>query len=235
MKPFHFKEFSVQQASTALKVGTDAMLLGALVQQTGFEKVGLDIGTGTGVLALMMLQRNAILQMDAVEIDFGAFQDCTSNASNSPWKERMNCIQGNVFELALKPEYDLIICNPPYYENALQGLKTNLNQAKHAGETFLPQLFEMVSQKLSNEGSFWCILPSNNAEEWVKRIEKSGLSLSNFIKIYSKGNNLSRAVLCFTKTNSNPSISELTIRNLDGSYTEEYISLTKDFHGVSLK
>lgn len=235
MKPFYFKEFSIQQTNSALKVGTDAMLLGASVKQEGYESKGLDIGAGTGVLSLMLLQRNPHLQIDAVEIDKGSFEDCKMNAASCPWSNRIECFNGDVFEINLDDTYDLVVCNPPYYEFALKGEDFKINQAKHGGEEFLPKLFAFISHKLASLGSFWCILPFENADSWIEKGENLGLNLKNKIKIYSKENIPTRVVLCFSKQDVKAYQSELIIRNLDGTYTDDYILLTQDFHGVSLK
>lgn len=235
MKPFYFKEFTIRQTNSALKVGTDAMLLGSAVKQTGNEQLGLDIGAGTGVLSLMLLQRNPTIKIDAVEIDNESYNDCLFNAINSPWSDRISCLNGDVFQLDLKNEYSLIVCNPPYYEYSLASQDSKLNIAKHGGEFFLPKLFDFVEQKLTLEGLFWCILPFDNAQSWIEKGNAIGLNVIEQVSVYSKNNLPSRLILAFSKQQKQCLFSNLIIRNENGSYTEDYISLTKDFHGVSLK
>ena len=116
-KPFKFKEFSVNQDQCAMKIGTDAVLLGAWASLEANPFAILDIGAGTGVLGLMLAQRSHAEVIDAIEIDDDAYEQCVDNFELSPWADRLFCYHASLEEFAeeIDDEYDLIICNPPFY------------------------------------------------------------------------------------------------------------------------
>lgn len=234
MKPFHFKHFSLQQSHSSLKVGTDAMVLGALAE-ANCPRTILDIGTGTGVLALMMAQKFSEASITAIDIDDCSLKDCSVNFQNSPWSHRLNCLQQDIQSFDSSEKFDLIICNPPFYENTLVGENERLNQAKHATPTILATIFNKSVNLLTENGFFWVILPFETTEKWLQIASGNQLYMASKITIFSKLNLPKRTVIAFSRSlPKNQLISELILRNSDNNYSEEYIHLTLNFHNRTL-
>ena len=118
MKPFKFKQFTVHQDKTAMKIGTDGVLLGAVTALSAETDAILDIGAGTGVVALMLAQRSQAMQIDAIELDGDAYEQCVDNFEASPWGDRLFCYHASFQEFyeEMDEQYDLIVCNPPYFK-----------------------------------------------------------------------------------------------------------------------
>jgi len=234
LKPFHFKEFTVHQSHAALKVGTDAMVLGALANAVQPTSV-LDIGTGTGVLALMMAQKFSNATITAIDIDGEALKDCKSNFEASSWSERMRCFEQDFNDFSWNAPFDLIVCNPPFYEGALAGKEDRLNAAKHATNDLLPSLFETVKRLLSSTGVFWVILPFENFDNWKVFARTKQLYVQEKIEVQSKPGIPKRIVASFvTDEKVQASASIFVIRNVDNSFTKEYIKATKSFHSKKM-
>lgn len=234
MSTFQFKHFSVSQANATMKVGTDAMLLGSSVDDERPSSI-LDIGTGTGVIALMLAQRFAEAKVIGLEIDDEACQEAKINFEQSPWKDRLETIHGDILDIQFDDRFDLIVSNPPYYENSLISENERTSRAKHA--EFLPvnNLLRKVASILTKNGSFWVIIPSENAESWMHQAELNQLHLQSSISILGKeGQAEKRRILAFAREKREVTSSRLTIRNSEGKYTSEYIELTKDFHDRDL-
>jgi len=141
---FHFKQFSVDQTACAMKINTDGVLLGSLTQANHPQKI-LDIGTGTGVVALMLAQRFINAQIDAVEIEASAAKTAEANFVNSPFNKRLKIYHSsfqNYFDQYSDKQYALIVSNPPFYINSLQSPGANKSLAKHAGKGFLKRCFK---------------------------------------------------------------------------------------------
>lgn len=162
---FHFKQFSVDQTGCAMKINTDGVLLGALADFREPSSI-LDIGTGTGVIALMLAQRFPSAQIDAVEIDQSAASTAKNNFKNSPFAGRLTlCPSGfeDFFSAHPDKKYDLIVSNPPFYINSLQSPGVKKNLAKHASDGFFDRLIRDVSRHLAPNGFCWLILPVETA------------------------------------------------------------------------
>jgi len=234
MSTFQFKHFSVSQANATMKVGTDAMLLGSSVDEENPFSI-LDIGTGTGVIALMLAQRFNTASVIGLEIDDEACQEAKINFEQSTWKDRLEAIHGDILSIQFDDQFDLIVSNPPYYENSLVSVNERTSRAKHA--EFLPveDLLRKVAFILNENGSFWVIIPSENAESWMLQAELNQLHLQSSISILGKeGQKEKRRILAFSKKKKEVTSSRLTIRNSEGKYTSEYIKLTKEFHDRDL-
>lgn len=235
MSIFQFKHFSVSQSDTTLKVGTDAMLLGSLVSLDDQPSTVLDIGTGTGVIALMITQRSENALVMAIEIDEQACNEAEENFKASPWSNRLVSIQEDMLEIEFDATFDLIVSNPPYYENSLLSENVRTSRAKHA--EFLPvdQLMKQVADLLSEKGSFWVIVPSENTETWIENAETCELHLQQSISITGKeGQGEKRRILAFGQDLVEVETSNLAVRDQNGNYTNEYIELTKEFHDRDL-
>ena len=233
MPPFLFKHFAITQDRSALKVGTDAMLLGAFIKSE-HEHLGLDIGTGTGVLSLMVVQKNPSIQIDAIDLDSESIVDCQENFTHSNWSERLSAISADFLKHEFDKKYDLIFSNPPFYQNSLVNENHRTAVSKHAVHLPFDQLFEKVSSLLSDTGCFWIIFPFDDFEKVHALGKSNGMLIENKITIESKLSVPTRIIFSLRKTVNQVSEKTLVIRNLDNSFTDEYIELTKEFHGKKL-
>lgn len=234
MSIFRFKQFDVRQTNNPLKVGTDAMLLGAFIDAST-KKSGLDLGAGTGVLSLMVAQKNAEIQLDAIEINSLAAEECSFNFNQSKWSNRLTCLKGDYLKLDFQKTYDLIFSNPPYHLESIIGTDLNYNRAKHSNNYELAELFSLVNQILSEDGDFWLILPFQLQTYIQKIAEENQLFCKQMIQIHAKENKPNtRIIFQFQKKQSNLSVIDFYIRNADNSYTNVYVQLTKEFHLVAL-
>ncbi len=230
MKPFKFKKFTIQQENSTLKVGTDAMLLGAIVAAQNPE-ICLDIGTGTGVLALMLAQKFELAKIVAIEPDKASFLDCSENFTNSQWSNRLSAIETTIQDFETDLKFDLIVTNPPFYEDSLLSENSASNLAKHASVGLLQDFFIRAEQLLSEKGVFWIILPDENRQKWIDYAQTIGLFLNVEWLIHSKPSIVKRCILSFTKNNKSEATSKnFLVRNSDNNYSEEYKQLTKDYH-----
>ena len=210
------------------------MLLGAFIDATN-KKSGLDLGTGTGVLSLMVAQKNAEIFIDSVEINSLAAAECSFNFEQSVWSNRLNCLEGDYLKIDFPKPYDLIFSNPPYHLESIIGENLDYNRAKHSDSNELAELFRLVNRILSEDGDFWLILPFQ-LQTYIQEIAgENQLYCKQLIQIHAKENKRNtRVVFQFQKKQSNLSITDFYIRNADNSYTEAYIQLTKAYHFVEL-
>ena len=163
MAGFKFKQFAVEQDDVAMKVGTDGVLLGAWANTDNAKRI-LDIGTGTGVIALQMAQRNPVAQIHAVEIDETAAHRARANFDLSPWAERMNVEQTAVQEFSPAEKFDLIVSNPPYFVDSLLPPDAKRSTARHTHDLSFEELDSAVCQLLADDGLFALILPVTEFE-----------------------------------------------------------------------
>lgn len=233
MSVFKFKEFSVQQEASAMKIGTDAMIFGSLIS-VEHKKNALDIGTGTGVLALMLAQRSADLNLIGLEIEAEAFNEAKFNFENSPFKSQLIAVHDDFLQFENTP-FDLIFSNPPYFENSSKANSSKRNLARHDDRLPLIELFQRAYELLTEDGHFWIILPATTVDEYVPIVEKFGLYPEEIISIYGTENKLIRKVVSFKKHRKSIVLSELIVRNSDGRYTEMYKKLTEAYHFNQLK
>jgi len=229
---FNFKQFSISHTNSSMKVGTDAVLLGSWVDVSNTKKI-LDIGTGCGIIALMLAQRSQA-NIDAIDIDSDSIEEASSNFNKSPWAKRLNAhhksLQNYLTESTLK--YDLIVSNPPFFQNSLLPEKENLKFAKHNLSLSFDELLRSSAQLLNPSGRFAVILPCDVNDQFVKLARISGLFLHkqlNFIPAPNKAANRSILIFGFSKIGQT-NISSLTIRDEKRNFNKEYIQLTDDFH-----
>lgn len=215
-----------------MKVGTDAMLLGAILQSEG-HKNALEIGTGTGVISLMLAQKNKELAIDALEIDLNSFLDASLNFQNSKFLNVLNAIHVDFLEYELHKKYDLIFSNPPYYSNGLLPENQNKQQAKHIGQLTIPTLFEKMKINLTSEGKVWLIFPFNDFHLWDNVAAEFQFHKVEVTEIFSKKSIPSRLIVCYSLIPYEINRKKIVIRNETNCYTEEYVELTKDFHNRS--
>ena len=235
-KPFQFKEFSVNQDKTAMKIGTDAVLLGAWCSVGHYPDTVLDVGSGTGVIALQLAQRIDAMTIDAVELDENAYEQTVENFEQSDWGDRLFCYNASFQEfsdeLAEDEEvYDLIISNPPFYTDDFQSDDIARNKARF--ETSLPfnELLAGVAKIISEEGVFAVVLPFKEEESFVELANQNNLNLNRVCRV--KGNpesEVKRSLMEFSLEDKSLLEEELTIEISRHNYTPEYIELTKDFY-----
>jgi len=233
---FKFKEFSIHHDKTAMKIGTDAVLLGAWVFLENEIDSILDVGSGTGIIALMLAQRSFALTIDAVEIDNDAYEQTVTNFENSNWGDRLYCyhssFQNFAKEIADEDEtYDLIISNPPFYTDKFESENDARNKARFTSSLSFNELLKGVSKILSKKGKFAVIIPFKEEQGFVESAKENNLFLNRFCHV--KGNPSSafkRSLLEFSFEDKKLIKENLTIEIKRHQYTDEYINLTKDFY-----
>ncbi|WP_345955730.1 methyltransferase [Mucilaginibacter sp. PAMB04168] len=229
---FNFKQFSVNQAGCAMRVNTDGVLLGALALQRDAEQI-LDIGTGTGVIALMLAQRFPNAKVNAVEIDEAAVLTAGENFSASPFVERLREHHSSFqhhFTVNSASKYDLIVSNPPFYIRSLQSPGAAKSLAKHADEAFFEELIAHCSAHLTTEGSIWLILPPETAELVKLLAEKMYLHLTQVINIQSFAHSTPhRQILTFKSQQTVIQNQRLILYSEPKLHTDAYKGILKDF------
>lgn len=236
MKPFKFKEFTIHQDKTAMKVGTDAVLLGAWCSLQKYPDTILDVGSGTGIIALMLAQRSDAMTIDAVEVDENAYEQTVENFEQSDWGDRLFCYNATFQEFAdemadEEESYELIVSNPPFYTDTYETEDTARNKARFTSSLSFEDLLANTSKILAQNGIFTTIIPFKEEENFVELAKKHRLFLNKVCRV--KGNETSefkRSLLSFSFENSEIQVEELTIETERHQYTKEYIELTKDFY-----
>ncbi len=209
------------------------MVLGSFLE--GKEKFkGLDIGTGTGILTLMLAQRNPELKITAIEIDSDSAQDATRNFETSPFLSQISLHVNDFLKHEFAGNFDLIFTNPPFYEDKLKGQNESVNLAKHVSQLTPELLMIKAKQILSETGSFWIIWPSDRIEKITTIAESLGFYTKTKIAINGKPETPVRVILELVLYTANSSNRDFTIRDTFGNYTEEYKILTRDFHNIEL-
>ena len=200
---FRFKQFDIKQAATAMKVGTDAVLLGAWVPIARYHKI-LDVGAGTGLLSLMLAQRCPTAMIDAVEIDGVAYAECVENFTNSNWAVRLraHCISFQDFVLRAAGDYDLIISNPPFYRAAYKSGNEQRDRARFTDGLSFAELVEGVAKLLAETGYFAVILPYSEEAYFMELAQQQGLCPQRLLR--TRGNAtapLKRSLILLLKKN----------------------------------
>jgi tRNA1Val (adenine37-N6)-methyltransferase len=230
---FNFKEFSVNQELCAMKVGTDGVLLGSWIDCKNARRI-LDIGTGTGLLALMIAQKCREAMIDAMDIDDKSYQQAKENFMISPWNNRLRVFHTSIQEFAKQSmeQYDLIITNPPFFVNSQKSLQEERNRARHFDQTLtMHELIESVDLLLSKDGKFCLILPVKEGEVFIRYCEEMGFSINEIVRVKTKENkNVKRLLLAFSRQKKEIKSSSMLIHNMDGGYTDAYIKLTEPFY-----
>jgi tRNA1Val (adenine37-N6)-methyltransferase len=233
MSVFSFKQFDIQQERSAMKVGTDAVILGAFSDISNQPQTILDVGAGTGILALMLAQRCGAEIIDAIEIDDEAYLECVENFENSPWGDRLFCYHGDFAELVEDSEYgyDLIISNPPFYLNQHFAETESRTTARFADKLQPEHFFTCAANLLTEHGTVQIIVPEADYLIWVHAAEKAELKLQHRKVIFPMpGKAAKRTVLQFGFLAETLLESELIVEESRGNYTSQYREATKDFH-----
>ncbi len=236
MKPFQFKEFTVHQDKTAMKIGTDAVLLGAWCDLESLPSTILDVGSGTGVISLMLAQRSKAMTIDAVEIDENAYEQTVENFEQSNWGDRLFCYHTSFVDFAVEiaeeeEEYDVVVSNPPFYTDSFKTENEARNKARFTSSLSFEELLEGVSKILSERGRFSTIIPFKEEESFIELAKKYNLYLNRVCRIKGTPNTeVKRSLLAFSFAETSIQEEELTIETKRHQYTDAYINLTKDFY-----
>ena len=242
---FRFKRFAVWQDRTAMKVGTDGVLLGCLAKAAEGAGGGsplriLDIGAGTGLVSIMLAQRYPKAQVTGVQVDPEAAGQAAENCSESPFADRLTIVSADIKDYAPTDGagYDLIVSNPPYFTQSLQCPDGRRNMARHAVGLTLGELAAAAARLLNDGGRVAIILPHDAAPSLAAESDKAGLTLTSKTTIFSTRRKPPRRAVCHFMKKGEKTIdgepdvkeNELTLLNPDGSNTTEYQELAIDFY-----
>lgn len=231
---FKCEQFEVKQDKSAMKVGTDSLVLGAWADVSGVESA-LDIGTGTGILALMIAQRSDAHTIDAVEIEENAFEEAVTNFENSPWGDRLFCYHSSLqeFMLEIEDSYDLIICNPPYFKTQNITEATPREIARHTHLLNHITLLKAIKKLLSKDGKASVSLPFAAEGFFLKLAESYGFKVQKIMRMKnSKENLFTRSFVQIGWEEMTLHETELIVRTQPNVYSEAYKKLTSDFYTI---
>ncbi len=231
---FQFKQFSVHQPHAAMKVSTDGCILGAwtarLVNKNPGVKRILDIGTGTGLLSLMLAQ-DCGARIDGVEMDPAACRDATRNFSFSPWKDRLTLLEGDARLLAAGKVYDFIITNPPFHFRSLKGPDPVRNLARHDTGLDLPALIEIIMGNLVPDGAFSILLPPEPMEKFISMASGKSLFPARMLSVFPReGKPCSRVAAMFSNESGSLRRTSLTVQVDQGLFSQEFIQLMNPYY-----
>lgn len=231
---FRFKQFTIEQQHAAMKVGTDGVLLGAWASLPGPGSRVLDVGTGTGLIALMLAQRTKEVRLDALEIDPSSARQAKENFQSSPWKERLTCLPSSFQEYSSRSKilYDLIICNPPFFSASYLTPSKEKNLARHDDSLSLGDLFKGSLALLKKKGLISLILPLQKEAQALDLSKEHQMYCNRRTRVIpAPGKPMHRVLLEFSFVPGKCSEDELTIETgKRHSYSDEYLKLTDDFY-----
>ena len=232
-KPFEFKEFTIHQNNAAMKIGTDGILLGAWADLSD-KKKGIDIGSGTGVISIMLCQRNEILEIDSIEVSERAVVDAKKNIKNCKWNKRIKLKHADLKLFSTENKYDLIISNPPYFKKSLKPKDLDRLKARHEESLNYKDVLNFSEKHLLKNGTINLILPIDQKQEVIEYAEKFGLYVNKECIVFPKPNkNPHRLLIELSKTKKTLESQSLIIEN-DGrhNYTDNYKKLTREFYTI---
>ena len=232
-KPFQFKQFSIQQNKTAMKVGTDGVLLGcwANIDHNPFSI--LDIGAGTGLIALIMAQRSNAEVIDSIELNDDAFEQTVENFEQSYWGDRLFCYHASLQEFVeeIEEKYDLIISNPPFYTSTYKELPVGRAMARHTESLPYSDLLKGTSKLLSENGTAAFIIPNSEEDAFISIARENKLFPFRITRVKGTVNSpIKRSLMQFSFVEKPVEENELIIEIERHIYTEEYKGLVHDFY-----
>jgi len=228
---FQFKQFSVEDDQSAMKVGTDAVLLGSWVQPEN-EKTILDIGTGSGVIALMMAQKSTA-KIDAIDFDKDSILQAERNFQKSQWFSQLKVIHISLqnYTKSVTHKYDLIVSNPPFFDQSLKSHNKEKSISKHTDSLKFNELAHGIKQLLNPTGKAYLILPPVEAAQFLDEARIEGLFCCKKLNIVPiEGKAINRWIFEISSFRTKLIEEELTIRDKNQHYTTKYKELTKDFY-----
>ncbi len=236
-KPFYFKQFLIYQNENVFKVGTDGVLLGAWTEFYKAKNI-LDVGTGTGLIALMAAQKNKSAKITTIEKNTAAANIAKKNFEISKWKERITPLNISLKQLLITNssiKFDVIVCNPPYFIGSTPSKSEVLKKAKHVEGDFFINLIFAAKKYLSHKGTLNVILPIVEGDLFEKKAKEHKLYIQRKTHVIpKKGKPVERVLIEFSKTFFNKQkANQLIIQNEErNNFTQAYISLTKDFYTI---
>lgn len=230
-KVFRFKQFSVLNDKTAMKVGTDGVLLGAWCCVDGAASV-LDVGTGCGVIALMIAQRNGHCRICGIDIDADAISEATHNFENSPWAERLRAECADYLSMpAGSNEFDLIVSNPPFFVNGVKSPDEARMKSRHVDVLPVGKLMEKAASMLKENGKFCFIYPADNDAIVEELVAFSKFNVCRKVHVVTlPGAKPKRTLWELVLGRTDAECSVLSIENENHEFSEEYVGLTKNFY-----
>ncbi len=230
---FEFKSFTLLQEKCAMKVGTDGVLLGAWVNCADNKNI-LDIGCGTGLIGIMLGQRNSTANITGIEIDKEAFEEYKENMAGAPWANRLKGVLGPIqdYSRTSDQQYDLIVSNPPFFTGGTFTDNSGLNAAKHTVKLPHGDLILSIRRLLAKDGTFSLILPYMEGLRFMELAERADLHVKRITEVFPKASlAINRLMIEFGWEKVDPPMpTQLIIREEDNSYTAAYKELTKDFY-----
>jgi tRNA1Val (adenine37-N6)-methyltransferase len=231
---FHFKQFTIQQEHAAMKVGTDGVLLGAWASAPGPQSRVLDVGCGTGLIALMLAQRTKYVAVDALEIDPSSARQAEENFQNSPWKERIHCIQSSFqdYSSQCKSRYDLIICNPPFFSGSAKTPSKERNLARHDDSLSLEDFFKGSVSLMKKAAIISLILPIEKEAQAMDLITEHKLYCNRLTRVIPAPGKPTKRVLLECSYSPGKLIEEeLTIETeTRHQYSDRFKNLVDEFY-----
>lgn len=230
---FRFKQFAIRQTHAAMKVGTDGAMLGAWVDLSNAKTI-LDIGTGTGIIAMMLAQRSSLSLIDAIEVDEQAVIDAEFNFRNCPWPDRINLIHSSLQSFDTVTKYDLIVSNPPFFENSLKSSSHQKKTARHTDSLHYTEILRFAKNNLAKKGKVALVLPVENAEKCIEYAEENNLFLSRVCKVKPiPHKQYHRFLFVLSKEKTELIEEELVIETgKRHDYTDQYIEMCKSFYTI---
>lgn len=227
---FSFKQFTVRQDRCAFKVGTDGVILGAYADVDGKNRI-VDIGSGTGLIALMLAQRSSG-EITALEPDGDSFTQMCENFSNSKWGRRLSAINSSLQEFWPQEKFDLVVCNPPYFINSIRNPDDRKSAARHNDTLSHDDILKGVDRLLHENSKFQVIMPYAEGNILIAMASSYGLYCNSILKIKPlPTSDIRRLVITFSRVKTKPSESFLTIEHGPRhEFTEEYKALTREFY-----
>ena len=232
---FQFKQFRIEQALSGMKVTTDGCLFGAWVadwikKQKDQPGRILDVGTGTGLLTLMLAQVTKNCRIDAIEINRAAYEEAKENFSNSPWADRLGIFHTSVQQFETNQPYDLIICNPPFFKDNLKGRMSDKNQAIHSDSLPVEELAAGINRSLAENGVAFVMYPEWEATAFAGQM-KLGWHLQQKLTVFHReGAKPLRVITAFGKKQSQTNETSLIIRETEGSYSKDFSRLLDSYY-----
>lgn len=228
---FQFKQFTIRQERATLKVSTDSCILGAwFAQQLAQKSHILDIGSGTGLLVLMLAQKQTESQIEGIEIDEGCFIESQENIRISPWANRCTIFNGDARTYLFPRQYDFIITNPPFYEQQLASVNAKNNLAKHSSHLGLKELVTIIKTQLLPTGEFGILLPFSRLQEMEEISTANGFYLQEKVLVQQTPKHpYFRVILRFAQTQTELLSYTLLIKE-NNEYTPSFVDLLRDYY-----
>lgn len=228
---FHFKQFSIEDDRSSMKVSTDSILLGSWAKAD--EVCALDIGTGCGLLTLMLAQRFPKLLITAIELDPSSCEQAHHNMENSPWQDRLELVNGDVRSWKPLQQFNTVICNPPYFQDGLTSNHQKRAHARHGKKLSFRELWDVINVMVTNSGSANLVLPYAEYDRLSRAAEQVGWSTSRQLTVHKNSDAPPTLVLSEWRRSQSKLLNdpaELFLHDKKGQYTEEFRLLTKSFY-----